>query len=55
MLIRDASNQRILHRIFTVDDEPFLVTVASKGGELATDVFEPALAALEETLRPRAA
>ena len=55
VLIRDASNQRILHRIFTVNNERFLVTAVAKGNEIATDALDPALPALEEMLDSQAA
>jgi len=55
VLLRDSSNQRILHRIFTVGEERFLVTAVSKGREISTDALDPALAALEDILDPQAA
>ena len=55
VLLRDSSNQRILHRIFTVEKERFLVTAVAKGNEIATDALDPALAALEDILGPQAA
>ncbi len=55
VLLRDASNQRILHRIFSVDGDRYLVTAVSKGGTLTTDALDPALAALEDILSSQAA
>jgi len=55
VLVRDASNQRILHRIFSVNDDRFLVTAVSKGAEISTDALDPALAALEDILGSQAA
>ncbi|MGH1341652.1 MAG: hypothetical protein ACRBN8_08890 [Nannocystales bacterium] len=55
VLLRDASNQRILHRIFSVDGERYLVTAVSRGGTLTTDALDPALAALEDILGTQAA
>ena len=55
VLIRDSSNQRILHRIFSVNNERFLVTAVAKGNEIATDALDPALPALEEMLDSQAA
>lgn len=55
VLLRDSSNQRILHRIFTVGKERFLVTAVAKGSEISTDALDPALAALEHILSPQAA
>jgi len=55
VLLRDASNQRILHRIFTVNDDRFLVTAVAKGSEISTDALDPALTALEEVLSSQAA
>ena len=55
VLLRDSSNQRILHRIFSVNGERFLVTAVSKGNEISTDALDPALAALEDVLGTQAA
>jgi len=55
VLLRDNSNQRILHRIFSVQDDRYLVTAVSRGGEVSTDALDPALAALEDILRSHAA
>jgi predicted regulator of Ras-like GTPase activity (Roadblock/LC7/MglB family) len=55
VLLRDAANQRILHRIFSVEDDRYLVTAVSKGGEISTDALDPALAALEDILCSQAA
>jgi predicted regulator of Ras-like GTPase activity (Roadblock/LC7/MglB family)/gas vesicle protein len=55
VLLRDASNQRILHRIFSVGSERFLVTAVAKGGEISTDALDPALTALEDILASQAA
>jgi len=55
VLLRDASNQRVLHRIFSVGGERFLVTAVSKGSELSTDALDPALTALEGVLGAEAA
>ena len=50
VLVRDNSNQLILHRIFPVADERFLLTAVAKGGEVSTAALDPALAALEDIL-----
>lgn len=50
VLIRDSSNAYILHRIFNVGDERFLVTAVTKGSAIATDALDPALPALEHAL-----
>jgi len=55
VLLRDAANQRILHRIFAVEGNRYLVTAVSKGGEISTDALDPALAALEDILCSQAA
>ena len=49
VLLRDASNQRILHRIFVIGDERYLVTAVSRE-EISTDALDPALTALEDVL-----
>lgn len=50
VLLRDAANQRILHRIFVVGNERYLVTAVSRGEDLTTDALDPALTALEDVL-----
>jgi len=50
VLLRDAANQRILHRIFQIGDERYLVTAVSRGEEITTDALDPALGALEDVL-----
>lgn len=55
MLVRDTANQRVLHRIFAVDGERYLLTAVAKGTELASDALDPALGALESSLSAKAA
>lgn len=50
VLIRDTSNAFILHRIFSVSAERFLVTAVSNGAPIASDALDPALPALERAL-----
>lgn len=50
VLIRDSANAFILHRIFKVGDERFVVTAVAKGTAVATDALDPALPALEHAL-----
>lgn len=50
VLIRDSSNQLILHRIFTAAGDRFLLTGVSKSSEVPTTALDPVLAALEEVL-----
>ena len=50
VILRDCSNQRILHRIFTAGGARFLLTAVCKGDDVATDTLDPALGALETVL-----
>lgn len=50
VLVRDGSNQLILHRIFSAAGERFLLTGVSKGSEVPTTALDPVLTALEDVL-----
>jgi hypothetical protein len=50
VLVRDAANQLILHRLFAIGGERYLVTAVSKGAAVSVDALDPTLAALEGSL-----
>lgn len=50
VVVRDASNQTLLHRIFRVGDERFMLTAVARGVEVATGALDPALGTLERAL-----
>ncbi|MFO0616362.1 MAG: hypothetical protein U0414_27470 [Polyangiaceae bacterium] len=50
VVVRDASNQTLLHRIFRVGDERFMLTAVARGVEIATGALDPALGTLERAL-----
>jgi hypothetical protein len=50
VLVHDESNQRILHRIFSVGPTRFLLTAVARGLELAPQALDPALGKLEQVL-----
>lgn len=50
VLVRNKDNQRMLHRIFTVSGERFLIVATTMGEEVASDALDPALTTLENAL-----
>lgn len=55
MVVRDTAGQRVLHRIFSVERERYLLTAVAKGTEVSSDALDPALGALEASLSATAA
>lgn len=53
VVVRDESNQTLLHRIFRVGDERFMLTAVARGVEVATSALDPALGTLERALARR--
>lgn len=54
VLLRDESNQLILHRVFRLPftQERYILTAVAKGTGITPESLDPALAALEEVLAP---
>jgi predicted regulator of Ras-like GTPase activity (Roadblock/LC7/MglB family) len=54
VLLRDESNQLVLHRVFRLPftEERFILTAVAKGTTATPDLLDPALGALEELLAP---
>lgn len=50
VVVQDASNQTILHRIFRVGEDRFLLTAVSRGLAVAPGALDPALVKLERVL-----
>lgn len=50
IVVHDAANQTILHRLFTSAGNQFLLTAVSRGRSLAPEALDPALAKLERML-----
>lgn len=49
VVVRDAADQRTLHRMFSIDGERYLLTAVS-AQELSVDALDPTLTALERCL-----
>lgn len=54
VLLRDESNQLVLHRIFRLPftDERYILTAVARGTAATPEALDPALGALEEMLAP---
>ncbi len=50
VVVRDESNQTLLHRIFRVGDDRFMLTAVARGVEVLADALDPALGTLERAL-----
>lgn len=55
LVAQDASNQVVVHRIFSVDSTCFTLTAVSRGGAVAPHALDPALAKIEHALRRKSA
>ncbi|MFO0579345.1 MAG: hypothetical protein U1A78_35535 [Polyangia bacterium] len=54
VLLRDESNQLVLHRVFRLPftEERYILTAVAKGATATPEILDPALGALEELLAP---
>ncbi len=50
VVVHDESNQMLLHRIFRVGADQFLLTAVTRGKDVAPSALDPALAKLERVL-----
>jgi hypothetical protein len=50
VLVHDAANQSVLHRIFVVDGHRFLLTAVSKGRFVPPNLLDPALDRIEQLM-----
>lgn len=50
VVVHDESNQMLLHRIFRVGNQQFLLTAVSRGQDVAPSALDPALAKIERAL-----
>lgn len=50
VVVHDAANQTLLHRLFTSSGNRFLLTAVTRGRTLSPEVLDPALGKLERIL-----
>jgi len=50
VVVHDASNQMLVHRIFQVGGQAFMLTAVARGQEVSPNALDPALGKLERAL-----